>query len=64
MPSVQFRLSTVLVSVSIVAALLAFWKLKPQGAFIEIIPFEFVMFLLAIILVTLAVLLRAFRQKP
>lgn len=59
----RVRLSTVLVGVAVVATLLAFWKLKPRNAF-DMVPFEFLVLLLGIILATFAVMLRAFRQRP
>jgi hypothetical protein len=61
----RIRISIVSVSIALVAALLAFyrWRLKAPRGLVEVIPFELLVVVLAIILVTLAVMLRAFRQK-
>jgi hypothetical protein len=64
MISGRVRLSTVLVSIASLAMLLAFWRLKPRQTFIEIVPFELLAFLLAIILITFTLMVvLAFRRK-
>ncbi|MEO6808168.1 MAG: hypothetical protein ABI353_03530 [Isosphaeraceae bacterium] len=63
MPGLRTRLSTILEFIAVVAVLLAFYRLKPRDEFLGIIPFELFVVLLAIILVNLAIMLRAFRRK-
>jgi hypothetical protein len=64
MLSGRFRLSTVFVYITMIAALLAFWRLKPLGEYLHPIPFEFLFFLVAIMLFTMALMLQGFRRKP
>ncbi|WP_169978323.1 hypothetical protein [Tautonia rosea] len=48
----RIRLSTLLVSLAVIAGLLAFWRLNPQDTFLVLIPFELLVLIPAIILVT------------
>ena len=59
----RVHLATLLLSIAVIACQLAFWRLKPSDTFLVLIPFELLVLVLAIILVTGALMLRAFRRE-
>jgi hypothetical protein len=65
MPPLRIRISTVLKSIAIVAALLAYyrWRQDAPGRFGEVIPFELLAVVAAIILGTFALMLRGLCQR-
>ena len=51
MTSARVRLSTILLSIAALAVLLAFWRSKPNEEFLQFGLFEFLVILLAILLI-------------
>lgn len=57
MPLLRYRVLTLLLLTAVAAAILAFWRLKPRNDFLAVVPFGLLVIVLAIVLVTGAVML-------
>lgn len=52
----RYSIIALLLLTAIVAGLLAFWLAGPRGGFFDVVPFEHLVLLLAIVLITGAVI--------
>jgi hypothetical protein len=63
MRPIRFHMSTLLMIAAIVAALIAFRRLKSESDFWSIVPFDILTVLLTVILVTFCLMLQTLWRK-